>query len=202
MTANTNIHTCSYHCERPECVKRQRDELRDRMESALAQQPAPDKFVASFRCESDGIVGSKDAPIHSVVVHDDGVIEVVIDYWPEQAAEIGRVRTDLIEADAAAERLRNPLNEIAAALKGPPPDGVWHSWHDLPEKAAQLAEEVRKLEERKQRDKALLRQVLEALTGQRDNPDWHTGKQREDAIAALCERLEERSMNDKQLGSR
>lgn len=34
----TEIHTCSYYCERPECVRRQRDELRDRMESALAQK--------------------------------------------------------------------------------------------------------------------------------------------------------------------
>ncbi len=24
-----SIHTCSYYCERPECIKRQRDELRD-----------------------------------------------------------------------------------------------------------------------------------------------------------------------------
>jgi len=39
MTDDT-IHTCSYYCERPECVRRQRDELRDRMEAALAQQPA------------------------------------------------------------------------------------------------------------------------------------------------------------------
>lgn len=35
MTANTDVHTCSYYCERPGCVRRQRDELRDRMESAL-----------------------------------------------------------------------------------------------------------------------------------------------------------------------
>lgn len=38
MTAE--IHTCSYYCERPECIKRQRDEMRDRMAAALAQQPA------------------------------------------------------------------------------------------------------------------------------------------------------------------
>jgi hypothetical protein len=38
MTTDT-IHTCSYYCERPECVRRQRDELRDRLESALAQRP-------------------------------------------------------------------------------------------------------------------------------------------------------------------
>ena len=38
-------------------------------------------------------------------------------------------------------------------------------------------------------DEALLRQALEALLGQRGEPDWHTGKQRENAIAALRERL-------------
>lgn len=46
------------------------------------------------------------------------------------------------------------------------------------------------MEEREQRDEALLRQALEALLGQRGEPDWHTGKQRENAIAALRERLE------------
>jgi hypothetical protein len=35
-----------------------------------------------------------------------------------------------------------------------------------------------------------MKQALEALLGQRDGPDWHTGKQRENAIAALRERLE------------
>jgi hypothetical protein len=29
----TDIHSCSYYCDRPECVKAQRDELRDRLES-------------------------------------------------------------------------------------------------------------------------------------------------------------------------
>jgi hypothetical protein len=43
-----------------------------------------------------------------------------------------------------------------------------------------------------ERDEALLRQALEALLGQRGEPDWHTGKQRENAIAALRERLGEK----------
>ena len=42
-------------------------------------------------------------------------------------------------------------------------------------------------------DTALLRQALEALLGQRGDPDWHTGKQRENAIAALRERLGEKA---------
>jgi hypothetical protein len=27
----TDIHSCSYYCDRPECIKTQRDELRDKM---------------------------------------------------------------------------------------------------------------------------------------------------------------------------
>ena len=53
-------------------------------------------------------------------------------------------------------------------------------------------EALRELEEREQRDEALLRQALEALLGQRGEPDWHTGKQRENAVAALRERLGEK----------
>ena len=29
----TDIHSCSYYCDRPECIKAQRDELRDRLVS-------------------------------------------------------------------------------------------------------------------------------------------------------------------------
>lgn len=39
MTTNTDAHTCSYYCERPECVRRQRDELRDRLEAAPPSAP-------------------------------------------------------------------------------------------------------------------------------------------------------------------
>jgi hypothetical protein len=27
----TDIHTCSYYCDKPECIKAQRDELRDKL---------------------------------------------------------------------------------------------------------------------------------------------------------------------------
>ena len=35
-----SIHTCSYYCERPECVRAQRDELRQKLEQAEKQEPA------------------------------------------------------------------------------------------------------------------------------------------------------------------
>jgi hypothetical protein len=50
------------------------------------EQPAADQFIATFRCEDNGIVGVTDAKIHSVTRHDDGRIEVVIDHWPKQPA--------------------------------------------------------------------------------------------------------------------
>ena len=78
-------------------------------------------------------------------------------------AEVERLRTDLLESDEIREKLGQLLTLTAAALKGEPPEGVWHSWHDLPEKATQLTEALRKLEERVQRDEALLRQALEEL---------------------------------------
>ena len=29
-----SIHTCSYYCDRPECIRAQRDELRQKLEQA------------------------------------------------------------------------------------------------------------------------------------------------------------------------
>lgn len=77
-------------------------------------------------------------------------------------AEVERLRADLMESDEIREKLSHLLTRTAAALKGEPPEGVWHSWHDLPEKATQLTAALRKLEERAQRDEALLRQAMEA----------------------------------------
>jgi hypothetical protein len=34
-----SIHTCSYYCERPECIRAQRDELRQKLEQAEKQEP-------------------------------------------------------------------------------------------------------------------------------------------------------------------
>jgi hypothetical protein len=48
----TDIHTCSYYCDRPECIKPQRDEMRDKLlvrmpvleaaRSLIAAGPRPD----------------------------------------------------------------------------------------------------------------------------------------------------------------
>ena len=106
-------------------------------------------------------------------------------------ADVERLRADLAESDEIREKLGHLLTRTAAALKGEPPEGVWHSWHDLPEKAAQLAEASREPEEREQRDEALLRQALKALEVSTRFVYADMRPQCEDAIAALRERLGE-----------
>ena len=40
MNEQTNEHSCSYYCDRPECIKAQRDEMRERLKR-LDSQPVP-----------------------------------------------------------------------------------------------------------------------------------------------------------------
>jgi len=68
------------------------------------------------------------------------------------------------------DKLARLLAETAIVIKGPEPDMTKWSYHDIPDgvraiqaRAERLAEALRELEEREQRDEALLRQALEAL---------------------------------------
>ena len=70
-------------------------------------------------------------------------------------AEVEQLQADLAESDEIREKLGQLLTRTATALKGEPPEGTWHSWHDLPEKATQLAEALRELEGCEQRDEAM-----------------------------------------------
>jgi len=49
-----SIHTCSYYCDRPECIRAQRDELRQKFEQAESL----DKLVAENQR-----LGLYDAPV-------------------------------------------------------------------------------------------------------------------------------------------
>lgn len=64
----------------------------------------------------------------------------------ELLAEVEKLRADLKESDEIREKLANILTRTAAALKGEPPESVWHSWHDLhecAERAVRQAAEAR-----------------------------------------------------------
>jgi len=49
-----STHTCSYYCERPECVRAQRDELRQKLEQVIeAEREAVAKLVEELDRDSD-----------------------------------------------------------------------------------------------------------------------------------------------------
>jgi hypothetical protein len=50
-----SIHTCSYYCERPDCIRAQRDELRQKLEQAIqAEREACAKVCETFDNEEAG----------------------------------------------------------------------------------------------------------------------------------------------------
>jgi len=54
--------------------------------------------------------------------------------------ELREARHQLDEGDQLRTRLSTLLTGTANALKGPPPDLVWHDWSDLPAVAAKTVE--------------------------------------------------------------
>ena len=51
MNNNDNIHTCSYSCERPACIKAQRDELAQRLLELVAEAVAAEREACAKVCE-------------------------------------------------------------------------------------------------------------------------------------------------------
>jgi len=44
----TEIHSCSYYCDRPECIKAQRDELRERLAQPTDSQKANQELLEAL----------------------------------------------------------------------------------------------------------------------------------------------------------
>lgn len=78
-------------------------------------------------------------------------------------AEVERLRADLMESDEIREKLGHLLTRTAAALKGEPPEGVWHSWHDLPERAERLKEALEDIRSRSLVDLVMRSNHLELI---------------------------------------
>lgn len=94
--------------------------------------------------------------------------------------------TALRLADQLYSRAKNEASRRNSAYDVFGMDNTPENTHPL-ETAA--AAELRRLHAQATQDEALLSQALEALLDQRGEPDRHTGKQRENTIAARRERL-------------
>ncbi len=95
-----DMHSCSYFCDRPACIKAQRDELR----AALAAQPAEPVGDVVVSCNEDGqivavtrqddegrilsVIAESAAPPAPAAVPPDGMDTVAIKYAHKMALDL------------------------------------------------------------------------------------------------------------------
>lgn len=78
----TTDHSCSYHCDRPECIKAQRDEMRERLKQIDAQEPVA--WMFSVR-EKDGSIREFAAIDYYIQPHDLKIISKIPLYTKPEA---------------------------------------------------------------------------------------------------------------------
>lgn len=108
----TDVHSCSYYCDRPECIKAQRDELRERLAQA-EQEPV------------NGI--TKDKALKQVLEtleemnHEDSIFRGEFD------DDIAAIKEALTQPEQ--EPVAHTLNCVCGAVWDVSPDGVEEMVH-------------------------------------------------------------------------
>ena len=77
-----SIHTCSYFCERHECIKAQRDELRQKLEQAEKQEPVAFRNTATGAFCTGGFLRkdwAKWQPLYPAPVHASDISQERVD---------------------------------------------------------------------------------------------------------------------------
>ena len=93
-------HTCSYYCERPECIRAQRDELRDRLERELAAANAEyERMVAAKDADNTALLSKFiDAKAEAEALREDAErLQFLDDANTSLADENCRMRLALME---------------------------------------------------------------------------------------------------------
>lgn len=145
----TDIHSCSYYCDRPGCIKAQRDELRDSNGAGNqvppCTQPAPAQEPDMRHPKIQALIGGRarlaiQLQLVEQLLEDPNFETTSIDmeHWGPLHDKLKAALTAQIveELQALCDRLSDILTRTAAALKGPPPPLTLHDWSDLPEVAA------------------------------------------------------------------
>jgi hypothetical protein len=68
----SQLHTCSYHCHIPECIKAQRDELRDKVEALR-------KDAERYRWIREPIAGREFFVSNLILANADDYLDAAID---------------------------------------------------------------------------------------------------------------------------
>ena len=76
----TDIHSCSYSCTRPECVKQQRDELRSKLNTAELDLFTAKRMCAALEALAQGRLDQKHSDRKQALV------------WRDKLAALGETK--------------------------------------------------------------------------------------------------------------
>jgi hypothetical protein len=127
-----SIHTCSYYCDRPECIRAQRDELRQKLEQAEKQEPS-----LWFAIGKDGRVKYTTDSDRALKWKQAESYRLVRDYYtsPVHASDISQERVDETAKDRHELAGTMPISNGGVATRTPssfisPPKREWVSIPD------------------------------------------------------------------------
>ena len=173
----TEIHSCSYYCDRPECIKAQRDELRDR----LAQ---PEQEPVAW----EDVLGA----IARGWTHDDNRHKTMD---VQLAVAIAKEIQDMVIAPPQPEqqRMAKRIEELEAQLR------IGTSNSDVNPYA--ILQNARIIEARPEQEKvASWRQAQGYATGHGDTIEgllkeleWQVRESEREACAKVCDHMEEKA---------
>lgn len=111
MNIPIDEHSCSYHCDRPECIKAQRDELRATLERVKAAEAGLPVEPETFKFAID-----IDTPVAYVVLKDD--YDTLRDYAVQMKAENEKWQERVFEFDTCIQEVADELGACCGGVDG------------------------------------------------------------------------------------
>jgi len=111
-------HTCSYYCERPECIRAQRDELRDRLEKVDQGGAVAVGEVVAFTGSMMDMNIIKWANGYAPKIGDNLYLQGTHPHDPALAERLLKEFENCEDCESISSRLSDYVREAAAALGG------------------------------------------------------------------------------------
>lgn len=180
-TGNAPTHTCSYFCDKPECIKAQRDELRDKLAALESQpvpvepEPMPEIWLASlglplnFKLYPQRVIDTLQSALQHITEDKERLYQLNVDCEALIIRQREERKKQQERAEAAESALQRVTEERDAARKNyqfmvdRAADEKLDGYRELGAKCASLEERAEKAESLNRRMVELLKEPSEGM---------------------------------------
>jgi hypothetical protein len=121
-----DVHTCSYYCDRPACIKAQRDELRDKFQVAQAQAEIDAKAQRIAKAQAPQHAGQGEVPFDFAQpvlepYYAGRILSVIAESTLQPAVsviDVDAINKAIVALECAAESYRPMEDECDEAIAG------------------------------------------------------------------------------------